>query len=223
MIKGKKTLDIISKGITSISFAPLNDYCIFGSKDKYWSFYDLTVKKCLFKVDTQKEIHTLEFHPDGIMHATGHQDKSINIWDIRTQKIFTSIKNNEIDGNECQHIAISNKGYHFAASFKDSNVVKIYDMRKNFSVSTIEFPNNSDIQSLDFDPYGGYLLGAQDNFLNIYSSKFWNHDQIELEQGQQINRCKYGKGEKFMIFTSLCNSRTIKEFVLDPKMFGSSE
>ena len=94
------------------------------------------------------------------MHATGHQDNSISIWDIRSQTVFTSIKNNEIEGGECNHIAFSNKGYHIAASFKNSSVVKVYDMRKNFSISNIELPQKSVVSSLEYDPFGSYLLAS---------------------------------------------------------------
>jgi len=50
--KGEKSFSFNQKGITDVSFQPLNDYCVFGSKDKEWSFYDLTISKLLNKVQT---------------------------------------------------------------------------------------------------------------------------------------------------------------------------
>ena len=30
------------------------------------------------------QLATLQFHPDGILLATGHSDGKMNIWDLRT-------------------------------------------------------------------------------------------------------------------------------------------
>jgi len=77
--------------------------------------------------------------------------------------VFTTISNDEVHGQGVSNICFSNKGYQFAASWKGSNVVKLFDMRKNFGATSIEFPaesSNSEVQSLSFDAYGNYLLAA---------------------------------------------------------------
>ena len=139
---------------------------MFGSKDKSWSFFDFKTQKCLSQVQSEKQIHSIQFHPDGLMLATGHQDRSLSIWDIRTQTVFTSITNDDVKGDELVHLCFSNKGYQFAAAWKNSNVVKLYDMRKNFTAVSMEIPKqtaDSDISSLSFDAYGNYLMATQDN------------------------------------------------------------
>jgi pre-mRNA-processing factor 19 len=58
----------VHKGsVTSASFHPLKEYCLFTSRDKHWSFHNLLKGVCLTKVksDTDQEITKADFHPDG--------------------------------------------------------------------------------------------------------------------------------------------------------------
>jgi pre-mRNA-processing factor 19 len=51
--------------ITGISFHPLKEYCLFGSKDKTWSIHSLFKGVCLIKQKTEGEINSIGFQPDG--------------------------------------------------------------------------------------------------------------------------------------------------------------
>jgi pre-mRNA-processing factor 19 len=51
--------------ITSVSFHPLKEYALVGSKDSYWSFHNLFKGVCLIKQKTEAEINTCQIHPDG--------------------------------------------------------------------------------------------------------------------------------------------------------------
>jgi WD40 repeat protein len=93
--------------------------------------------------------------------ATGHEDRTMSIWDIRTQKVFASIPNDNIQGTILDKICFSEKGYQFAAAWKGSNVVKMYDMRKSFAEVEIVFPTDTEqdsISNIQFDKYGNYLM-----------------------------------------------------------------
>ena len=194
MNEGKKQYQISTgqSHITDLSFQPLNDYCIFGSKEKSWSFYDLKTQKCLSKIDTENEINSIAFHPDGLMLATGHQDRSLSIWDIRTQNVFTTIKNEDINGSALTHICFSNKGYQFAAGWKGSNIVKLFDMRKNFSSVPITV-GDTEPSSICFDAFGSYLLATCENKLRMYSGKTWNPHFVEVTSEQKFSKCSFSK------------------------------
>lgn len=51
--------------VTGISFHPLKEYCLFGSKDKTWSIHSLFKGVCLIKQKSDSEINSIAFHPDG--------------------------------------------------------------------------------------------------------------------------------------------------------------
>lgn len=70
-------------GITGISFQPLNEYAVVGSRDKTWSFHNLFQGVKLATVKEEEEVTNIEFHPDGLMMAVGLKNGIIKIYDIR--------------------------------------------------------------------------------------------------------------------------------------------
>jgi len=56
-----------TNSIIGVDFHTLNDYCLVGSKDGYWSFHNFIKGVCLTKQagESKKEINCFEMHPDG--------------------------------------------------------------------------------------------------------------------------------------------------------------
>ena len=144
--------------------------------------------------------------------ATGHQDRSLSIWDIRTQQVLTSVKNDDIQGTKLSQIQFSNKGYQFAATWSNSNAVKIYDMRKNFSSVLLEMPSTSPI-NISFDAYGNNLMAGQDKTLRVFSSKTWAPFQVDLQTDAAINKCMFNKNS-FVGVTMHSNPDCFCEFTV---------
>ena len=168
----------------------------------------MSQEKTLCKIESQHELHSIEFHPDGLLMATGHEDKTMSIWDIRTQQVFTVIQNPDVtDGSLLDQICFSNKGYQFAAAWKGSNIVKLYDMRKNFAATDIIFPRDNDsdcVKNLQFDTYGNFLLATQGKRIRLYAGKQWQNHQAELTMDSDITTCKfaYKDAETFQFVAS---------------------
>ena len=77
-------------------------------------------------------------------------------------------------------------------------MIKLYDMRKNFSSICIEIPEQDtsaqdSISSLSFDAYGNYLLGTYKNKLRIYSGKTWTPHQVEHISDATFDKCIFSK------------------------------
>lgn len=142
------------------------------------------------KINSDNQISAIQFHPDGLLLASGHEDRSLSIWDIRTQQVFTTIKNDDIQGLAISEICFSNKGYQFAASWKGSNIVKLYDMRKNFTATCLEFTQPT-VQSICFDFYGNYLAGAQGRNLRMFSGKNWTPQVAEINTDAPLSNLKF--------------------------------
>jgi len=111
------------------------------------------------------------FQPDGLILATGHDTGAINLWDIRTLEVFQTISNEDVS-QPIHQIAFSNKGYLIAASWKNSSLIKLYDMRKGFGETAITFDCSSDI-SLSFDPFGAYLMASDKDKCKAFTGKQW--------------------------------------------------
>lgn len=100
--------------VTDFSFQPLKSYCAIAAVDQ-WVFLDIESQKVLCEIDLPQQnqsIESIEFHPDGLLLATGHSKGCLNIWDIRIQKVIKTIQTNFDDCLES--ITFSNKGYQFA-------------------------------------------------------------------------------------------------------------
>lgn len=69
--------------ITSLSIHPLNEYAAVASKDSTWSFHNIFQGVKLTQVEETTEVHSIQFHPDGLILATGIKNGSIKLWDIR--------------------------------------------------------------------------------------------------------------------------------------------
>jgi coatomer subunit beta' len=87
------TLDGHSKGVTTVSFCPLNDkpYLASGSDDKTIKIWDYTNKHCIFTFDGHEEnISALSFHPELPILISGAEDSTCKFWNINTFRIEDS-------------------------------------------------------------------------------------------------------------------------------------
>lgn len=112
LTKGKMDYQINTRGVISdMSFPPLEKHFAFCSGQKHWNFFDLDQGKNICTIPSDLEVNCIQFHPDGLLLASGHPQGSLSIWDIRTQTVFTTLNNEDMKGNALKQIAFSNKGY----------------------------------------------------------------------------------------------------------------
>ena len=60
--------------------------------------------------------------------GTGSKSGLVTIWDIREQKPFKSI--DKFKGQELCSISFSNKGVLFGCSWRNSEICRVFDLRK---------------------------------------------------------------------------------------------
>ncbi len=108
------------------------------------------------------------------MLVTGLKDGTIKIYDIRShQEIF---KMTDYQG-ELSSIAFSNKGLNFAAAWKSSDTLRIFNLRKlGKEVNEVKLADK--VHSVSFDHYGGQLLAGAGSGLTIHSLKKWDEAPI---------------------------------------------
>ncbi|CDW72817.1 UNKNOWN [Stylonychia lemnae] len=157
--------------ITGMTFQALNEYAVVGSKDKTWSFHSLFQGVRLATVQEQEEVHSVEFHPDGLVLAVGLKNGAVKIYDIRTQQSVLEFADFKGQG-EVKSLSFSNKGVQLAAGWSNMKECKVFSLRKtNEVLSPLNTTESNSTQAVSFDHYGGYLLTGSGNVVNIYGGK----------------------------------------------------
>lgn len=180
-------------GVTDISLHPTKQHLLSVSNDSTWAFTDINVGKTLVKCsqgsDTSIRLACGQFHPDGVLLATGGTDSIINIWDIRSQE-----KASELPGHAgcIRTVNFSENGY-LLGSGADDGVVNLWDLRKLKLRDSIEV-NNGDtpINHLIFDNTGTYLAIASSD-VHILTVKPWNIISKFDNHSSTVTAVKFGE------------------------------
>lgn len=124
--------------VTGLAVHPIGSYAVSLSSDSSWAFLDLEECKVLTHMtNTNDGAYSCGgFHPDGLILATGCENSSVNIYDVRDQKRVVAFDNAH-QGHAINTLAFSENGYIVATGAGDG-CVKIWDLRKLKSTKTIE-------------------------------------------------------------------------------------
>jgi WD40 repeat protein len=94
----------------------------------------VTVKKIQGSSSGSTSILSTQFHPDGVLLATGNAANVVQLWDIRAQASAASFVEHTGPINA---ISVSENGYLLASGSADGTV-KIWDLRKQICSKTLE-------------------------------------------------------------------------------------
>lgn len=134
------------------------------------------------------------------MLITGLKDGTIKIYDIRShQEIF---KISDYKG-ELGNVSFSNKGLNFAASWKSQDVCRIFNLKKlGKEVHEIKHTGGN-VNCVNFDFFGNYLLTGAGSSLNIYASKHWNEPAVYTNEKAHetgvVSVAKFSPSGKFIV------------------------
>lgn len=144
--------------VTGLSLHPTGDYILSTSQDKCWAFTDIRTGRLLTKnLDiNERSLTAAQFHPDGLIFATGTEDAQVLIWDLKEQ---TNVANFPGHVGEISAISFSENGYYLATAAADS-CVKLWDLRKLKNFKTIQLEDGYEVKDVCFDQSGTYLAIA---------------------------------------------------------------
>jgi pre-mRNA-processing factor 19 len=163
--------------VTGICLHPVSDYCLSVSEDRHWGFHSIETGKTLAYV-TDAAIGAgyscTQMHPDGKIFAAGTTDNMVHIWDIKNQKLMSSLPGHS---GTVTSMAFSENGYYFATASEDGTVI-LWDLRKaslsEMAIQTITMGDDATVNSVAFDHSGNYLaLGGKTVQVYNYVSKKW--------------------------------------------------
>jgi pre-mRNA-processing factor 19 len=195
--------------VSSVTLHPIGDYFVSASLDSSWAFVDLQTARTLAQVraDEPDAIQTAQFHPDGMILATGTSEARIKVWDMKSLANVASFEGHK---GKVTGISFSENGY-FMASTADDSMVKLWDLRKLKLFQTINLePAHTTCVSFDFS--GSYLAVGGDA-IRLYA--FGSDKLLELatrlsDNTDTVTDVKFGQHANFLASTSL--DRTLRFF-----------
>jgi pre-mRNA-processing factor 19 len=111
-------------------------------------------------VDVESPVSSIQFHPDGLILATGCQDGVVRLWDLKTLSLATEFP---AGTSSVVSVAFSENGYHFAATYEADSFCKFWDLRKLAELYTLEL--SSPATRVRFDHSGKYVGVSHANIL----------------------------------------------------------
>lgn len=148
---------------------PLNPYSIFGTSSTSWGMYNIETGSKLCEIDLGDgyELNDITVHPDGLMMATGCKNGTIQLWDIRQQRVAANMENHK---TPVTSLNFSEKGIHLASASTEDNVALLWNLKKIGKAQPQKMVHKQGgvVRSLTFDPYGAYIATACDTNLCFF-------------------------------------------------------
>nr|VZH89341.1 unnamed protein product [Spirometra erinaceieuropaei] len=206
--------------ITGLSVHATGDYLLSSSSDGQWALSDLRQGKVLVRVTVEKDGATqsltcAQFHPDGLILATGTVDGEVKIWDAKDQRNPATFTHGVGAGHPLTAVAFSENGYYLATGGADGQI-KLWDLRKlkNFKTLAPELARGGgvyEIKDLEFDQSGSYLAVAGSD-VRAYLCKQWDELAVFTAHTSPATGVRFGENAKTIISSSL--DRSIKIYGL---------
>lgn len=190
------TYDTHTSGVTGLSVHPLGSYFATASLDGSWAVHDVAEGKAITQVkDTDGFGYgCVEFHPDGVILATG-QDKVVKIWELK--QCTNAFKFEDAGG--VTDISFSQNGYYFATASKGGNLM-VWDLRKLKKFQTLALDGAADCVS--FDASGAYLAVGAGSSVSVYETKTWNALMQESTHTAAVTDLAFGPEAAYLCSTS---------------------
>ncbi|KAK2703752.1 pre-mRNA-processing factor 19-like [Artemia franciscana] len=191
--------------VTGLSLHATGDYVLSTGTDEHWAFSDIRTGRVLSKVSDGGGVAltVAQFHPDGLIFATGTADAQIKIWDLKEQ---TNVANFTGHMGQVSAISFSENGYYLATAADDASV-KIWDLRKLKNFKTIQLEGSYEVKDLCFDQSGTYLAVAGSD-VRVYVCKLWNDVFVSNDHTATVTGVRFGHNAKFLASVSM--DRTLK-------------
>lgn len=156
------TIKLHQADVTDAHVHPCGDLFLTCSLDKSWAYHDMNSGQLIRHVqDQQAGVTCMNFHPDGLIAASGMQNGVIELWDAKEQKGVKQLEGRGV----ITSLSFSENGYYLATSSRDKTV-KLWDLRKGKCLQTLEF--EEPVLKTRFDHSGQYLAAAHGKLCDVF-------------------------------------------------------
>lgn len=195
--------------VTAISLHATGDFLLSTSNDEEWVFSDVTTGQVIVRAKDAGEsphaLTTAQFHPDGLIFATGTSDSLIKVWDLKEK---SNVANFPGHTGQISAISFSENGYYLATAADDSTI-KLWDLRKLKNFKNIILEEGYQVKHLSFDQSGSYL-GVAGTDVKVYVSKQWELIKIFADHTALATGMCFGEKAQFILSSGL--DRTLKVY-----------
>jgi len=123
--------------------------------------------------DHLSHVNTCRFSPDGTLIASGSDDKTIKIFDIRSGRLIQHYDAHSDKVNSISYHASGN----YLISSSDDSTIKIWDLKMGQILYTVH-GHQGKIKSVNFSKEGDYFCsGGEDSILMVWKSNIKNMDE----------------------------------------------
>lgn len=150
---------------------PLDPYFIFSSTNNSWGYFNMETgsKLAQIELENNEELSCVTIHPDGLMMATGSNNGIIRLWDIRTQSVVAKLEEHK---DPIRSLKFSEKAIHLVSTSQNDISPLLWNLKKlnQSSPQKILHTKGGQVNSVEFDPYGSYIITSWDNTLSFFEA-----------------------------------------------------
>jgi pre-mRNA-processing factor 19 len=200
------TLRYHSNTVNGLAYHPSGDYLACSSLDGSWSLVDVERGTLLLRVvvtqDDFSGLQSIQFHPDGLLLATGTLNHQIALWDLKTQSRAASLEGHS---SPAHVLAFSENGYHMASASEGEACVQFWDLRKLSCIHSIPLLDSDDVASaLSFDESGQFLaIGTVSGSVLIYLVKQWKELTRFKDHANKITSVCFSRNSRSLYTASM--------------------
>eukprot|EP00735_Rhodelphis_limneticus_P001471 TRINITY_DN12095_c0_g1::TRINITY_DN12095_c0_g1_i1::g.9675::m.9675 TRINITY_DN12095_c0_g1::TRINITY_DN12095_c0_g1_i1::g.9675 ORF type:complete len:520 (+),score=156.66,sp/Q9AV81/PRP19_ORYSJ/46.24/9e-150,WD40/PF00400.27/1.3e+04,WD40/PF00400.27/2.5e+02,WD40/PF00400.27/0.00052,WD40/PF00400.27/1.3,WD40/PF00400.27/1.1e-05,WD40/PF00400.27/8.2e-08,WD40/PF00400.27/81,WD40/PF00400.27/8.5e-09,Prp19/PF08606.6/3.5e-33,zf-Nse/PF11789.3/5.1e-08,eIF2A/PF08662.6/5e+02,eIF2A/PF08662.6/0.12,eIF2A/PF08662.6/23,Cep57_C len=201
----KFSLEHHTDDVVDSHFQPMRQHFAAVSRDATWSMADLATGTVLCQVKDPNYgsagfagYTCVQFHPDGLVLATGTSDARIRLWDMQDLENAMTLEGHS---GAIRALSFSENGY-FLATAADSTV-KLWDLRKFSNFRTINV-DEGNVTSVQFDYSGQYLsYGTTTGMVGVLDSAQWGRLRTFHDHTDEVTSLKWGPDAKYLVSSSL--------------------
>ena len=196
----KATIKTHKSDVTGLVIHPTSTLVAYSSLDKTYSLHALSdFSQVYHSVPGDEPFTSLAIHPDGALLALGTPSSKIQVCDVRSGTVATTISP-EGTPFSVNTLSFSENGYHLLAPDSLSSVA-IWDLRKMTAVHSIPLGDTFKVNKVVYDYSANFFGVAGNEGVRLFAHKTWE-ELVRFEEASDVTDLVFGDQGKELWATS---------------------